>query len=221
MNPALIDRAVALAKDLQERAIELQTAAERRQQAELDRMLRLPGDKATLVQLTDRAFRAKSAARVAEQFTHILDVQGVPRFFSPLDRALLRGFQTFGGWLPGVTVPLVKEHMQQETANVVLPAEAELLREHLQARQSEGVRMNLNYLGEALLGEEEAQHRLEKYLAALQMPEVEVISVKISTIYSQISALAREHTLGILCDRLERLYREAAHLRAHLAPRFV
>ncbi len=49
-------------------------------------------------------------------------MQGVPRFFSPLDRAMLRGFQTFGGWLPGVSVPLVKEHMQQETANVILPA---------------------------------------------------------------------------------------------------
>ena len=213
MNPNLIDRSVALARELQQRAMELQTAAERRQQAELDRMLRLPGDKATLVQLTDRAFRAKSAARIAEQFTHNLDVQGVPRFFSPIDRALLRGFQTFGGWLPGVTVPLVKEHMQQETANVVLPAEPELLREHLEARQREGVRMNLNYLGEALLGEEEAQHRLEKYLAALHMPEVEVISVKISTIYSQISPLAREHTLAILCERLERLFREAARLR--------
>src|SRR5689334_8961887 len=127
MNSApLIDRAVALAAALQERATELQTAAERRQQAELDRMLQTPGDKATLVQLTDQAFRSQSAARVAEQFTHILDVQGVPRFFSPLDRALLHGFQTFGGWLPGVAVPLVREHMQQETANVVLPAESEV-----------------------------------------------------------------------------------------------
>ena len=42
-------------------------------EAELDRMLQIPGDKATLVQLTDRAFRAKSAVRIAEQFTHILD----------------------------------------------------------------------------------------------------------------------------------------------------
>src|SRR5215213_10701527 len=134
MNPELIDRAVTLAKLLQERAVTLQTAAERRQQAELDRMLQLPRDKTTLVQLTDRVFRSKSASRIVEQFTHILDVQGVPRFFSPLDRALLRGFQTFGGWAPGVSVPLVKEHMQQETANVVLPAEPELLRKHLQAR---------------------------------------------------------------------------------------
>jgi RHH-type proline utilization regulon transcriptional repressor/proline dehydrogenase/delta 1-pyrroline-5-carboxylate dehydrogenase len=212
-NAELIEKAIALARTLQARASELQTPHERRQQAELDRMLQNPADKATLVQLTDQAFRSKSAARVVEHLTHILDVQGVPRFFSPLDRALLRGFQTFGGWLPGVAVPLVKEHMQQETANVVLPAETAWLTQHLRARYAEGVRMNLNFLGEALLGEEEAARRLEKYLEALQLPEVEVISVKISTIYSQISPLAREPTLRVLCDRLELLYREAAHVR--------
>ncbi len=210
IDPALIEQAIALARELQIRATALQTGAERRQQAELDRMLQTPDDKATLVQLTDRAFRAHSPARIAEQFTHILDVQGVPRFFSPLDRALLRGFQTFGGWLPGVSVPLVKEHMQQETANVVLPAEPELLREHLQARQREGVRMNLNFLGEALLGEEEAAHRQQRYLAALADADIECLSVKISTLYSQISALARAHTVQVLCERLEPLYRAAA-----------
>ena len=110
-QPTLIDQAVALARELQTRATELQTPAERRQQAELDRMLQNPADKATLVQLTDQAFRCRAAARTAEHLTHLLDVQGVPRFFSPLDRALLRGFQTFGGWLPGVSVSLVKEHM--------------------------------------------------------------------------------------------------------------
>ena len=211
--PEWIEQAIALARALQSRATELQTPAEQRQQAELDRMLQTPADKVTLVQLTDQAFRCRAAARTADHLTHILDVQGVPRFFSPLDRALLRGFQTFGGWLPGVSVPLVKEHMQHETANVVLPAETELLSQHLRARQQEGVRMNLNFLGEALLGEEEAAHRLEKYLAALQLPEVEVLSVKISTLYSQISPLAREHTLRVLCDRLELLYRAAAHLQ--------
>jgi RHH-type proline utilization regulon transcriptional repressor/proline dehydrogenase/delta 1-pyrroline-5-carboxylate dehydrogenase len=212
-GPALIGQAVAMARALQDRATELQTPSERRQQAELDRMLQTAADKVTLVQLTDQAFRCRAAARTAEHLTHILDVQGVPRFFSPLDRALLRGFQTFGGWLPGVSVPLVKEHMHQETANVVLPAEPELLQPHLAARHRDGVRMNLNFLGEALLGEEEATHRLEKYLAALQLPEVEVLSVKISTLYSQISPLARGHTLRVLCERLELLYRTAARLR--------
>ena len=209
----LVEAAIELASELQERATELQTPQERRQQRELDRMLQTPGDKTTLVQLTDEAFRSRALWRTAEHLTHILDVQGIPRFFSPLDRTLLRGFRTFGAWLPGVAVPLVKEHMQQETANVVLPAEKELLAEHLAARQREGLRMNLNLLGEAVLGEEEAARRLERCLEALQMPEVEVLSVKISTLYSQISGMAREHTLRILCDRLEVLYRTAAHLR--------
>lgn len=210
MNEELISRAIELARKLQLRASELQTPAEKRQQAELDRMLQTPSDKVTLVQLTDQAFRANSASRVADQFTHILDVQGVPRFFSPLDRAMLRGFQTFGGWLPGVSVPMVKEHMRHETANVILPAERELLAEHLQKRREQGVRMNVNFLGEAILSEAEAERRLELYLEALQLPETEVFSVKISTLYSQMSPIAREHTIAMLCDRLERLYRSAA-----------
>src|SRR5689334_9146067 len=206
-----VQKALFLARLLQERATELQTPQERRQQAELDRMLQNPQDKATLTQMTDQAFRSKAPHRAVDQFIHILDVQGVPRFFSPLDRTLLKGFQSFGGYLPGVAVPLVKDRMRHETANVILPAEPETLTQHLRERREAGVRMNVNYLGEAILGEQESRRRLETYLAALQLPEIEVVSVKISTLYSQISALAREHTVSVVCDRLELLYRAAAH----------
>jgi RHH-type proline utilization regulon transcriptional repressor/proline dehydrogenase/delta 1-pyrroline-5-carboxylate dehydrogenase len=208
-----VQQAIYLARQLQTRATALQTPAERRQQDELDRMIQSPTDKATLTQLTDQAFRSRLPHRAADQVIHILDVQGIPRFFSTLDRTLLKGFQSFGAYLPGVAMPFVKEKMQHETANVVLPAEEELLRGYLRQRWQEGVRMNVNYLGEALLGEREAQRRLEMYLAALQRPEIEVVSVKISTIYSQISPLAREHTVGVLSDRLELLYRAAAKNR--------
>ena len=209
----MIERAVGFARALQERAIELQTPHERRQQAELDRMLQNPADKSTLVQITDQAFRAATPSRSVDQFTHILDVQGVPRFFSPVERALLKGFQTFGGYLPGVSAPLVREHMQRETANVVLPAEQELLKEHLAQRREQGLRMNVNFLGEAILSEADAQRRLEQYLEALQLAETEVFSIKISTLYSQISALAREQTVATLCDRLEILYRTGMRAR--------
>jgi RHH-type proline utilization regulon transcriptional repressor/proline dehydrogenase/delta 1-pyrroline-5-carboxylate dehydrogenase len=211
----LIDRAVELARRLQARAIELQTPHERHQQAELDRMLQHPADKVTLLQMTDQAFRSSTPARAVEQLTHILDVQGIPRFFSPVDRALLHGLRSLGGYLPGVTAPLVQERLQHETASVVVPAEPEELRAHLRARRAEGVRVNLNFLGEAVLGEHEAERRLQEYLAALQDPDVEVVSVKISTLYSQVSPIAREHTLGVLSDRIELLVRAAAreHVR--------
>ncbi|MCA9230161.1 MAG: bifunctional proline dehydrogenase/L-glutamate gamma-semialdehyde dehydrogenase [Planctomycetales bacterium] len=208
-----VQQAMHLARKLQIRAAALQTPAERRQQAELDHLIQSPSDKATMIQLTDQAFRSRLPHRAADQLIHILDIQGVPRFFGALDRTLLRGFQSFGAYLPGVAMPLVKEKMKHETANVVLPAEEQLLRGHLHHRREEGVRMNVNYLGESLLGEREAQRRLKMYLQALQRPEIEVISVKISTIFSQISALAREHTIETLCDRMELLYRAAAKSR--------
>ncbi|MDE2927255.1 MAG: bifunctional proline dehydrogenase/L-glutamate gamma-semialdehyde dehydrogenase [Acidobacteriota bacterium] len=219
-------KAVFLARQLQETAAALQTPVEARQQAELERMVQSPHDKATLTQLTDQAFRSNSPHRAVDQILHILDVQGIPRFFSGLDRTLLRGFRSFGSYLPGVAAPLVKERMREETANVVLPAEEALLGRHLEARRQGGVRMNVNFLGEALLGESEAQRRLESYLRALQLPELEVISVKISTIYSQISSLAFEQTVSVLCDRMELLYRAAARERFRRrdgteAPKFV
>jgi RHH-type proline utilization regulon transcriptional repressor/proline dehydrogenase/delta 1-pyrroline-5-carboxylate dehydrogenase len=208
--PAAAQKAAQLAAQLQQRAVELQTPQEKKQQAELERMMQTPGDKSTVTEITDQAFRSSDPHRAVDQLTHILDIQGVPRFFSTIDRTLLRGFQSFGSYLPGVAVPLVKEKMREETANVILPAEEELLGEHLNARREHGVRMNVNHLGEALLGEEDAAKRLQKYLKTLQMPEIEVISVKISTIYSQIWPLAREHTIDTICDRMELLYRASA-----------
>lgn len=225
-HPPAVQRALFLARRLQERAARLQTPAERRQQAELDRMLHHPSDKVTLAQMTDQAFRSSDPQRAVWHLIHILDVQGVPRFFGPWERTLMKGFQTFGGYMPGVALPLVKEQMHKETANVILPGERDLLTHHLRERFREGVRMNVNFLGEAILGEEEAEHRLQQYLLALQWPEIEVVSIKISTLYSQISPLAREHTVTTLCDRLERLCRAAAgaaftRLDGTTVPKFV
>ena len=205
-----VQKAVFLAWRLQERAALLQTPSERRQQAELERMLQDPSDKVTLVRMTDQAFRAANPDRAVGHLIHILDVQGIPRCFAPWDRALLKGFQTFGGYMPGIALPLVKEHMHKETANSILPAEKGVLTQHLRGRAADGVRMNVNFLGEAILGESDADRRAQQYLLALQWPEIEVVSIKISTLYSQISPMARDHTVSVLCDRLERLFRTAA-----------
>ncbi|MCP4448572.1 MAG: aldehyde dehydrogenase family protein [Myxococcales bacterium] len=205
-----VQKAVQLARLLQIRGSHLQTPQERRQQRELERMMEGLGDRATLMQLTDQAFRSTTPKRVADQLIHILDVQGIPRFFSVLDRAMLKGFQSFGGHLPGVSIPMVKGKMREETANVVLPAESELLVKHLQSRRDGGLRMNVNYLGEALLGEEDARARLKTYLAALQLAEIDCISVKISTVYSQIFPIGRDKAIRVLSDRMELLYRASA-----------
>ncbi len=154
---AAVQKALFLASHLQQRVVALQTPAERRQQAELDRMLQHPEDKATLAMLTDQAFRPQSPRRVVDQFIHILKSRGIPRFFHPLQQALLKGFQVFGGLAPWIAVPAAKRQMRRQTAAVILPAEPDSLLPHLRARHAEGVRMNVNFLGEAILGEKEAR----------------------------------------------------------------
>ncbi|MBC8243209.1 MAG: proline dehydrogenase family protein [Verrucomicrobia bacterium] len=206
----LAKRAIELARELQTRATELQTGAEQRQLAELDGMLHRPADKVTLTQLTDQAFRPGSARRGIDQFLHILETRGVPQFFPWLDRLALAVLPFVGRLFAGIAFPLAKQKMRRESARVILPAEDPLLEPHLHRRREAGLRVNINILGEALLGEDEAKRRLQRYLNALRLPDIEVISVKISTIYSQISPLAREHTVGVLCDRLEPLYRLSA-----------
>ena len=119
-TPAEVQKALGLARVLQKRGVGLQTPEEKRQQRELERMMGSESDKITLTQMTDQAFRATAPRRAAEQLTHILDVQGVPRFFSTFDRTLLKGFQSFGNYLPGVAMPMVREKMREETANVIL-----------------------------------------------------------------------------------------------------
>ncbi|MCB1136133.1 MAG: proline dehydrogenase family protein, partial [Chlamydiia bacterium] len=72
---------------------------------------------------------------------------------------------------------------------------------------------NLNHIGEAILSEDEAERRLHMYLDSLADPCVEYVSVKISSICSQINLIAKDETLKILKDRLRRLYRAAAKER--------
>ena len=96
--------------------------------------MRSPHDKTTLVQMTDQGLRSKRAVRAVDQLIHILDVQGVPRFFFPFDRVLLEGFRSFRGYLPAVFIRMVREKMREDTANVILPAEEEHLLSHLCAR---------------------------------------------------------------------------------------
>ena len=206
-------RAVAVARLIQTRATQLQTPQEREQQQELDQLIQNPADKATVTSITDQAFRPHSSRRSMDQFIHILDVQGIPRFFSRIDRALLRGIRSFGAYLPGVATPLIREKMQRETANVILPADDEHLTAHLSERHQAGLRMNVNLLGEMVLGEQEASDRLNKYLSLLSLHEIEVLSVKISNLYSQITSIASSECIPILCNRLDQLMQMASRQR--------
>ncbi|MCE5245119.1 MAG: bifunctional proline dehydrogenase/L-glutamate gamma-semialdehyde dehydrogenase, partial [Desulfobacteraceae bacterium] len=222
----IVREAVSLAEAWQNRANRLITPGEKAVQKKMMRLLTHPTDKVVMTRLIDQSFRSANEARVAERVAGLLNEYGIPRFFSLKERLLARLFLIAGRLVPRAAVPRMIEAMREESSRAIIPGEPEVFHAHLAKRKAEGVRMNVNHLGEALLGEEEARVRLDKYVEALRSPEIEYISVKISTIYSQIHSLAFDHTVAVLRERLARLYRTAAehfftHNDGRRVPKFV
>ena len=208
--PEVIQRSVDTAAAWLNRANELLTEDEKDIQEQMLRLLTHPEDKVILTKMIDQSFRSHDPARVADQVNSILRRYGVPDFFSRVDRLLVQMFLGLGRYFPTLTVPKMIGKMRSTSSRAIIPGEAQPLAEHLEKRKQQGVRMNINHLGEALLGEAEARRRLSTYIRDLENPQIETISVKISTIYSQIQSLAFEHTVDVLVERLSALYRTAA-----------
>ncbi len=213
LEELLIQDAIRLAVRWQDRANQLLTWRERSRQAQLAGLLDSPMDKVVLVKLLDQSLRSHNPARVANQIFFLLKRYGTPKFFSRVEKGLLRIFLGLGNYLPGLVVPALISQLRRNSRHMILPAENEPLRAFLSKQRSLGIQINLNHLGEAVLGEAEARRRLAAYIADLQNPLVEQVSIKISSIYSQLQPLALDHDVQILKQRLSTLYDIASQQR--------
>jgi len=202
----IIRESVALAETWQNRGNELLTTPEKRFQNRMRRLLTHPFDKVIMTQLIDQSFRAKQTRRVADQMGYVFEKWGIPHFFSPLEQLLSHVFVYLGKLFSMISIPIFIEQLRRESRRVILPGDAGKLFLHLKKRTEEGVRMNINHLGEAVLGEAEARFRLDQYISDLKSPDIDYISVKISTICSQINTLAFDHTVDIVKTRLTELF---------------
>ena len=182
--------------------------------------------KALTLALVDQAFRSRDPARIADQLRWLLSRYGVPGYMEWWERVALVLGSVMSHYLPSLVVPPIVSRLRQETKAVIVPGEEDDLRRYLEERRRAGIRLNLNQLGEAILGEGEAQRRLDAYLALLARDDVEYISVKISSVFSQINLVAFRHTVELITARLRALYRQAQrqryrHLDGRLTPKFI
>ncbi len=202
--------AALLAEQLLTSALGQQTRVEHAEGAKLGRLMDDPAGKAFTFAMVDAVFRSHDASLSAKRWRGLIAAFGVPQYPPLLDR-LLMGLGALGSYfLPSVVMKAVAARMRADSARVILPGEEAPLHRYLTTRTAEGFRINLNHLGEAVLGEDEAKHRMEAVLAHLEDPAVNYISVKISAIFSQINLIAWDDTLAEIETRLRTLYRAAA-----------
>src|SRR6266446_1850544 len=222
----LAHRAVELAEALLREARAQQTADERAQARKLARMMGDPHGKELTIALADQAFRSHRPERIADQLAYLLERYGVPQYMDWWERVALLLGGAMAHYLPSLVVPPIVARLRHETQNVILPGEEEDLRRYIEERRRAGVRLNLNQLGEAILGETEAARRLEAYLTLLARDDVEYISVKVSSVYSQIDLVAFRATVAQVAERLRTLYHAAErhryrHPDGRITPKFI
>lgn len=208
-DDALAQQAVTCAEALLRAALMQMHGVEKSRAQRIAGLIADPATKALSIAMTDRLFRSADPKRAAKGWRAIVSGFDFPRGFSWLDRAMLRTGAAASRILPGVAMAAVRWRLRHDCRGVILPAETAPLKKHLDQRRDGGMRVNVNRLGEAILGEEDAARRLEAVLGLLAHPDVNCVSVKISAIFSQINLLAWNTTLAEIRARLRRLYRAA------------
>lgn len=203
------DKAVELTATLLEEAHRVQTSKEKNVQNELARMMEDPIGKVFTTAMTDQCFRTSRNSRTADQLVYLLKKHGIPKYLSPVKKIQLAFFKLLGRQFSFLFVPIAILALRKQTSEVILPGEEGPLARHMKMRRDQGVRLNINHLGEAILGEDEALRRLQIYLDDLAKPDFEYMSIKLSSIYSQVNLLAWDKTLDVAAERLRKLYRAA------------
>ncbi len=201
--------ALRQAEQWQRQANQETSSKEKNQQDKMQALFKNPRDKVTLVSLFDQSFRSSSAQRAIQQILTLFKKQGIPKFFTPIEVCLLKVFLAFGNLVPTFAIRQFRKKIRQETQEMILLGENEALHRHHANRKKQGFQINLNLLGEMVLGEQEAQNHLQQYIQMLADPSIEYISIKISSIYSQLTPLGERHAEQVLVERLSQLYRSA------------
>jgi len=160
------------------------------------------------VGFVDRVIRPEDLAVAAQALREI--VEDTPQFLPAYQRAALRTGATLSTAAPGVVIPIARRVLRHMVGHLLIDATDSRLGKQIARIKQRGVKLNINLLGEAVLGQEEADRRLEGTRRLLERPDVDYVSIKASACVAPHSPWSHEETVSDVVDRLLPLYRYAA-----------
>ncbi len=166
-----------------------------------------------LLGLTDEVMRIRDDGRAAHAFRSLIDRVGAPAGLPVAFRGLVRAGASTSALAPRLVMPLVRGEVKLQSSPMILPARDPAFARRMSQIAAEGYALNINLLGEAVLGDREADRRLDAVIDRLRRPDVTYVSVKPSAICGKLRVLDHEGTVAEVAQRLRRVYRAAKHAR--------
>ncbi len=208
-DDVLIDETQSLALRILERSLDTTTRRERSRSSRLSGLLADIAGRDLLLDLTDQVLRIREPRRAARRLRDLTRSR-VPHSLPIIDRIGLAALGRLAPLAPRSAERAVDWRIDRDTSGVILPADDPAFADYVRTRREEGFRLNINVLGESILGDDEAAARCQKVLERIQRPDVNYVSVKISALCANLDVLAEEDSLRRIADRLRVLYRAAS-----------
>ena len=162
-------------------------------------------DKEFVIKILDKAFRPKHTKDISYIIGNIPPL----KFLNPFENILRILFNLSRNYFHFIAIPALKQFIYFSASKYILFGNDGTHKKIINKNLKNKIRTNLNRIGELLLGESEATKRIEQYIKDLKNPDISCISIKISTIYSQISSIAFDQTVETISNRLSIIYRAA------------
>jgi len=171
-------------------------------------VLRDPNGLPFTLGFVDDVMRPESLGAAAAGLNRVAPL--VPGFLPWYLRAAVRAGGLVAQGLPAPTVPIARTVLREMVGHLIADARPAKLTPTIAKLRAGGARLNLNLLGEAVLGEDEAQRRLDGIHELIRRADVDYVSVKVSAVVSRISMWAFDEVVEQVAERLLPLYLTAA-----------
>ncbi|MDX1879905.1 bifunctional proline dehydrogenase/L-glutamate gamma-semialdehyde dehydrogenase [Mycolicibacterium sp. 141076] len=160
------------------------------------------------VGFVDRVIRPEDH-RVAAANLRAL-ARNAPAFLPLHERLLIKLGALVSVIAPGLVIPVARKALRQMVGHLLVDATDARLGRSIARIRSRGVGLNINLLGEAVLGQAEAARRLQGTERLLARPDVDYVSIKVSATVPPHSPWAFDEAVDHIAQNLLPLFTQAA-----------
>ena len=205
IDAALADEAIALVRTWLAAARDEKVDASAKN---LAGVLRDPHGLAFTVGFVDGVVRPEDTRVAARTLAGLVPL--IPRFLPAPLRGLIRVGAFFAPILPRIVVPASRAVLRRMVRHLIVDARENRLGSALARIKGEGTHLNVNLLGEAILGQREAERRLAGTRRLLERDDVDYVSIKVSSTVAPHSPWAFDEAVAHAVAALAPLYEIAA-----------
>lgn len=156
----------------------------------------------------DRVIRTEDSKAAAKALQRVAKL--APKSLSKLDRSQILAGGVFSRLAPAAVIPMARGRLRQMVGHLVVDARPDPFGKAVAKFTEQGNPLNINLLGEEVLGNAEADKHLQDVDDLLDRQDVDYASIKVSSVVAQLSHWGFDGTVERVVERLLPLYRKAA-----------